>query len=288
MADKKDQETASAIEEKDGVLHHRLGDLVWGRQATTCFYPAVVVNDPHFKFFTKIVKSEEGGSPGSRGTGRQYHVQFLGDNRFQWVQEQHCLPFKGINHYEDLVINDVSNMKIYKPKGDKSVQWKEWIVIANEMQSLEASERIRRMESARLSEKSGQSFIQVEKEDQNKSGPPLFSETKIKKLPPSSPKKTAERDHKSNHYRRQDELEYKMHRDANRSKEKPKKGDQKEPVPPMLPVFNTNATFNKSFKIKKDKKPETAVPVNQGEAHIENQKKRHSSCRKHRNFSRAS
>jgi len=271
MADKRDQEN-SGIEDKDEVLHS-LGDIVWGRQATTCFYPAVVVNDPHFKFFTKIVKSEDGASPGGRGTGRQYHVQFLGDNRFQWVQGHYCLPFKGINHYEDLVIKDVANMKIYKPKGDKSVQWKEWIVIANEMQSLEATERIRKMESARLSEKSGQTFIQkVEKEDQMKSVPPLFSETKIRKLPPSSPKKTPEKDHKSNHYRRQDELEYKMHRDANRSKEKPRKGDHKEPITSMLPVFNTNATFNKSFKIKKDKKAEPVVRVNQEEADMENPK----------------
>ena len=59
-------------------------------------------------------------------------------------------------------------------------------------------------------------------------------------------------------------MEYKMHRIAGRSTEGKKsktnpEKDSSKPSPTALPVFNTNASFTKSFKIKKAKKPEPEV-----------------------------
>ena len=235
-------------------VHHALGDLVWGRQATTCFYPAIVVNDPPFKFCTKIVLGDD------EGTGRQYHVQFLGDNRLQWLQERFCMPFKGINHYESLVCKDVENMRIYKPKGDKAVNWRECIAIANELEGLEHSERLRRMMLARQGQLMGKTFIPRPEsfDGSSQSDSQSAFPTKVNKpsSPCLSPKKGS--DGRSQQYSRQDESEYKMLRDANKAKDKPKKkakiGTATNVVTPIVPVFKTNANFDKSFKIKKDKK----------------------------------
>jgi hypothetical protein len=85
----------------------KLGDIVWGRMPNSCFYPAVVTMD-HFKFFTKIVKAEPGFTSHDPETGKarpdspekptakkQYHVQFLGDNRRHWLSEEFVIAYRG-------------------------------------------------------------------------------------------------------------------------------------------------------------------------------------------------
>ena len=71
------------------------GDLVWARAQNSTFFPCVVTNDPHYKFCTKIVKSD----PGHHGGGtlspnveqRQYHVQYLVDNRRLWLNQSNII-----------------------------------------------------------------------------------------------------------------------------------------------------------------------------------------------------
>ena len=102
----KRKETAE-IKEKTEVTSIKLGDLVWGRLANACYYPAVVTMD-HFKFFTKIVKAEPGfisrdpetgkvrqGSPDKAAARKQYHVQFLADNRRLWLAEEFVIAYQG-------------------------------------------------------------------------------------------------------------------------------------------------------------------------------------------------
>jgi PWWP domain len=94
----------------------KLGDLVWGRLPNSCYYPAVVTMD-HFKFFTKIVKAEPGFVSRDPETGlerqsssdkpaakKQYHVQFLADNRRHWLSEEFVIAYKGTSHYHHPII----------------------------------------------------------------------------------------------------------------------------------------------------------------------------------------
>lgn len=253
-----------------GVFH--LGDLVWCRLPNSCFYPAVVVQDPHFKFFTKIVKSETSNSESGKGLNddcmkeRQYHVQFIGDNKIQWISGKYCKEYQGIPEYEKLAIKDSSNLKIYKPRAEKMQGWRDALVVADDLAGCEKSERVKKMETARLADKSGKSFIKkIDLENKN-FGSDLNSPVKPKHLP--SPRKPAEPEgkdqRKSAQYRRQEEMDYKMHKMTEaRSSEKPKKSkpssESESPqikLTPAPPIFKSNASFSKSFKIKKDKKPE--------------------------------
>jgi hypothetical protein len=89
----------------------KLGDIVWGRLPNSCYYPAVVTMD-HFKFFTKIVKAEPGfvsrdpetgherqSSPDKPVAKKQYHVQFLADNRRSWLSEEFVIAYRGASRY---------------------------------------------------------------------------------------------------------------------------------------------------------------------------------------------
>ena len=95
--------------------------------------------DPHFKFHTKIVKSDPGhhgksGSPGSPSEGgqRQYHVHYLGENRRVWLQRSFIIPYRGLAHYEKLAMEDLQNInKIYKPKSEAAkLAWREGVQVS--------------------------------------------------------------------------------------------------------------------------------------------------------------
>merc|ERR1719474_2315573 len=145
--------------------------------------------------------------------------------------------------------------------------WKEAIMVADELSSLEPAERLKTTENARLMKKDAKAFIKKIEADR-KNDSVTNSPTKSK-LILSSPKKTPEKERdlskdpkKSSHYRRQDEMHYKMSKMAGRHADGIKIKSRHEPESPTkvqtaLPVFNTNASFSKSFKIKKDKKIET-------------------------------
>ena len=49
------EEEKEEVKDVEEVVFH-LGDILWCRQLNTCYHPAVIVNDPHYKFCTKIVK----------------------------------------------------------------------------------------------------------------------------------------------------------------------------------------------------------------------------------------
>jgi hypothetical protein len=107
--DKRNGKAKKSVKESGEAI--KLGDIVWGRLANSCFYPAVVTLD-HFKFFTKIVKAEPGfsshdpetgkarpASPDKPAARKQYHVQFLGDNRRHWLSEEFVIAFQGACRY---------------------------------------------------------------------------------------------------------------------------------------------------------------------------------------------
>jgi hypothetical protein len=107
--DKRNGKAKKSVKESGEAI--KLGDIVWGRLANSCFYPAVVTLD-HFKFFTKIVKAEPGfsshdpetgkarpASPDKPAARKQYHVQFLGDNRRHWLSEEFVIAYQGACRY---------------------------------------------------------------------------------------------------------------------------------------------------------------------------------------------
>ena len=104
---------------------YNVGDLVWGRFSDSSFYPAVVTNDPHYKFHTKIVET----SPGSDqdGNDRHYHLQFLyKSSQRSWLPDGQIIPFEGITSYERRAKKDVENMNRYRPRNSYlRQQWRE-------------------------------------------------------------------------------------------------------------------------------------------------------------------
>ena len=255
-----------------------VGDLVWARSPNTTFYPCVVTQDSYFKFHTKIVKSDPGHhgnkSPGPGNSGdkgmRQYHVQYLGENKRTWLRDNLIIPYKGLAHYEKLAMEDLQNInKIYKPKSEASkTAWREAVIMAQQFEDLSNRERINKCELARAFERGGDKAIQkkLEIEKQRRNSESDRSPEKFKS--PTSPKKNVDSEDKkkSMQYRRKDELQYKMSRSSEYDKRKRKSEDEKkvEEVKPIIPfnVFDasTTPTFNRSFKIKQIK-PEPEEPI---------------------------
>ena len=265
-----EDKVTSKQSKKSSEVTFSLGDLVWARTANSTFYPCVVTQDPHFKFHTKIVKSDPGnhiaGSQGGEGGEgqRQYHVQYLGENKRVWLAKSLIMPYKGLAHYEKLAMEDLQNInKIYKPKAEASkTAWREAVIIAQRMENITGRERLSKCELARAMERGGEKAVQkkFEMERQQKSFDADKSQERFKS-PTSSPRKSVESDDKkkSSQYRRQDELAYKMNKinESERERKKRKSGDKKtEEVKPIIPfnVFDSaTPTFNRSFKIKQVK-----------------------------------
>ena len=261
-----------------------VGDLVWARSPNTTFYPCVVTQDSYFKFHTKIVKSDPGHhgnkSPGPGNSGdkgmRQYHVQYLVENKRTWLRENLIIPYKGLAHYEKLAMEDLQNInKIYKPKSEASkTAWREAVILAQELEGMTNRDRVNKCDLARAYERGGDKAIQkkMEIEKQRRNSESDRSPDKFKS--PSSPKKTidSEDKKKSMQYRRKDELQYKMSRSSEYDKRKRKSEDEKkvEEVKPIIPfnVFDasTTPTFNRSFKIKQvkplEEEPSSKSPPN--------------------------
>ena len=239
-----------------------LGDLVWARTANSTFFPCVVTQDPHFKFHTKIVKSDPGVSEVGGGQ-RQYHVQYLGENKRVWLASSLIIPYKGVSHYEELAMKDLQNInKIYKPKAEAAkVAWREAVIIAQKMENISSRERINKCDLARAMERGGEKAVQkkFDLERQQKSFDSDKSPERFKS-PVTSPRKSMECEDKkkSSQYRRQDELAYKMSKinESERERKKRKSGDKKSEEAKPIPfnVFDSaTPTFNRSFKIKQVK-----------------------------------
>ena len=247
------------------------------------YHPCVVSQDPHFRFHTKIVKSEPGScvetSPGSgrEGVGeRQYHVQYLGDNKRVWLPSKQIIPYKGIAHYEQMAIQDVKNInKIYKPKTEAlKTAWREAVLLAQQLEQLTAQERISRCDMARLRERGGKALQKkMEFESKRRSSESddsgkgrRSSESSDMKSPerfksPTSPRKPVDKEKegeerkKSAQYRRREEMEYKMTKGMGQEKKKRKMSDdEKKPEGskslPLNILEVATPTFNRSFKIK--------------------------------------
>ena len=264
-----------------------LGDLVWARTATSVYYPCVVTQDPHFKFHTKIVKSDPGhhigggggGSPGGSESAeghRQYHVHYLGENKRLWLPRSLIIPYKGMSHYEKLAMDDFQNVnKIYKPKAEASkTAWRDAVLIAQKLESLDSRERINECELARAMERGGEKAAQkkLELERQQRSQDTDKQQERFKS-PTSSVRRISESDDKKKSYRMKDELAYKMSKmsESERERKKRKSGGEKKPEVAKPIPFNlfdsTTPTFNRSFKIKQVKpvdsedKPEESEDV---------------------------
>lgn len=260
-----------------GRKGYDVGDLVWARIAGASYHPAIVTKDPHYKFHTKIVKAEVGTtnldpetrkpvlSPDALEPARQYHIQFLGDNKRMWLTGKLMLAYKGITHYENLAISDVKNIKLYRPKTEAmKSHWRDAVLIAKHLETLETKERIRKCDHSRLSD-IGDKALQrkmeydaqvdkqktIEKEKEHVKQEKIKS-PKIPKIPMKSPiqelmnknkkdhldrEKEEKEKRKSEHYRRKEEMDYKMHRISSASdrerlekerKEKEKKERSKE------------------------------------------------------------
>ena len=249
------------------------GDLVWARTATSIYYPCVVTQDPHFKFHTKIVKSDPGhhiggaGSPGGSETAeghRQYHVHYLGENKRLWLPRSLIIPYKGMSHYEKLAMDDFQNVnKIYKPKAEASkTAWRDAVLIAQKLESLDSRERIKECELARALERGGEKAAQkkLELERQQRSQETGDKQQERFKSPTSSSvRRSSESDDKKKSYRMKDELAYKMSKmsETERERKKRKSGGEKKPEVVKPIPFNlfdsTTPTFNRSFKIKQVK-----------------------------------
>lgn len=258
-----------------------VGDLVWGRTMGSSYHPCVVSQDPHFRFHTKIVKAEPGiglespPPPGREGVGeRQYHVQYLGDNKRVWLPSKQIIPYKGIAHYEQMAIQDVKNInKIYKPKTEAlKTAWREAVLLAQQLEQLTSQERISRCDMARLRERGGKALQKkMEFESKRRSSESddstkgrRSSESSDMKSPerfksPTSPRKPMEKEgeerKKSAQYRRREEMEYKMHKGSGQEKRKRKSSDdeKKTESPKSLPLNVLDVatpTFNRSFKMK--------------------------------------
>jgi len=250
-----------------------LGDLVWARTASSTFYPCVVTQDPHFKFHTKIVKSDpgpQGESERSPGGQRQYHVHYLGENKRLWLPSSLIIPYKGLAHYEKLAMEDLQNInKIYKPKAEASkTAWREAVIIAQKMENISSRDRLTNCSLARAMDRGGEKAahkkFEMERQQKNHEAEKALERFKS---PTSSPRKSFESDDKkkSSQYRRQDELAYKMSKisESERERKKRKSGEKKpEEVKPILfNVFDSaTPTFNRSFKIKQVK-PVEEQPV---------------------------
>ena len=265
----------SRSESSDSKVSFIVGDLVWARAMNSTFYPCVVTPDPHFKFHTKIVKSDPGnlgnksGSSLEEGQGhRQYHVHYLGENKRVWLQRNLIIPYRGLAHYEKLAMEDLQNInKIYKPKTEASkLAWREGVQIAQGMEELSHRERVAKCDLARMLERGGDKALQkkmeIEKEKQRRASGSEKSPEKFKS--PSSPRKSIDSDDKkkSMQYNRKDELAYKMSRLSDSDKKKRKSDDAEKKTDtnkPLIPfnVFENKSTptFNRSFKIKSDPKP---------------------------------
>jgi len=257
---------------KTDVIQFKVGDLVWGRSSGTSFHPALVNQDPHFRFHTKKSSSP----PGTKGLSeevRQYHVQYLGDNRRVWLSSKQIISYKGIAHYEQLAIQDVKNInKIYKPKTEALKKtWREAVLIAQQLEHVEPGDRVKQCEMARLREIGGKALEKkMEFENKRRSSE---SEQELNKTPkkisedhpdkfksPTSPRKSLEeieKKTKSAQLRRKEEMDYKMHRMSSvtkKSGDKKRKRDSSEDnkmdgMKQVLEVTST-PTFNRSFKMK--------------------------------------
>jgi len=266
-----------------------VGDLVWGRTVGTSYHPCVVSQDPQFRFHTKIVKAEPGSclesSPGSGGTGeRQYHVQYLGDNKRVWLPSKQIIPYKGIADYEQMAIQDVKNInKIYKPKTEALKNaWREAVLLAQQLEQLTPQERISRCDMARLRERGGKALQKKmefdskrrSSESDDSSRGRRSSESSDMKSPerfksPTSPRKPVDKEkdgeerRKSAQYRRREEMDYKMHKGMGQVKKRKSTDEERKteiPKPTPLNVLDVvSPTFNRSFKIKSKSKevPET-------------------------------
>ena len=244
------------------------GDLVWARTASSIYYPCVVTQDPHFKFHTKIVKSDPGhhiGGPGGSetpGGHRQYHVHYLGENKRLWLPRSLIIPYKGMSHYEKLAMDDYQNVnKIYKPKAEASkIAWRDAVLIAQKLESLDSRERINECELARAMERGGEKAAQkkfeLERQQRNQDSD---KHQERFKSPTSSARRSSESDDKKKSYRMKDELAYKMSKlsESERERKKRKSGGEKKPEAVKPIPFNlfdsATPTFNRSFKIKQVK-----------------------------------
>lgn len=255
----KKNETRNVEDSIRGEDSLSVGDLVWARAINSPFYPAVVTPDPHFKFHTKIVKSDSGQSGDQSSSGsahRQYHLQYLGDNKRVWLHRNFIIPYRGINHYEKLAMEDLPNLtKIYKPKSEASkTAWRDAVRTAQDMENLSNNERLHKCEIARLKERGGDKALhkKMEFDKQKKISEHDRSPEKFK---PPSPKKSSDSEDrkKSFNYNRKDELQYKMSKFSDNDKKKRRSGEDKknDPVIPFN-VFDSKSTptFNRSFKIK--------------------------------------
>jgi len=285
---KEDNKTKKSLTSPSGVMFN-VGDLVWGRTVGSSFHPCVVSQDPHFRFHTKIVKAEPGScldSPpgGGREGERQYHVQYLGDNKRVWLPSKQIIPYKGIVDYEQMAIQDVKNInKIYKPKTEALKNaWRDAVLLAQQLEQLTAQERISRCDMARLRERGGKALQKKmefdskrrssESDDSSKGR--RSSENSDLKSPerfksPTSPRKVVEKEKdgeerkKSAQYRRREEMDYKMHKGMGHVKKRKSTDEEKKselPKPTPLNVLDVvSPTFNRSFKIKSKAKdvPET-------------------------------
>jgi len=129
---------------------YNVGDLVWGRFVDSSFYPAVVTNDPHYKFHTKIVETSPGSDQDEND--RHYHLQFLyKSSQRSWLPDGQIIPFEGITSYERRAKKDVENMNRYRPRNSYlRQQWREAVLAAKRLENLGKSERIRKCGEARL------------------------------------------------------------------------------------------------------------------------------------------
>merc|ERR1719319_1628515 len=253
-----------------GRKGYDVGDLIWARTAGASFHPAIVTKDPHYKFHTKIVKAEVGTtnldpetrkpvlSPDAMEPARQYHIQFLGDNKRMWQTGKLIIPYKGITHYENLAISDVKNIKLYRPKTEAmKSHWRDAVLIAKHLETLEIKDRIRRCDHARLGDIGDKALQrkleydeQVDKHntvEKEKERVEKIKSPKIVKIPMKSPiqalmnrkdqlekeKEDEKEKKKSEHYRRKEEMDYKMHRissakDRDRFEKERKEKEKKE------------------------------------------------------------
>ena len=247
-------------EEAEDNHQYDVGDLVWARRPNSTFYPAVVTPDPHFKFHTKIVKSDPGFNNTEDSSHRQYHLQFLGDNRRLWLPRQLIIAYQGLEHYERLVTEDLDNFnKIYKPKSESSKSaWREAVMVAQNLENTCHRDRVSRCELARAMERGGNKAVvhkklelELQKKNSDRS-PEKF------KSPPASPRKSSDSEDKkrsSANYNRRDELQYKMNKMSESDKKKRrsdeiKSEDTKQIIPFNVFDSSTTPTFNRSFKIK--------------------------------------
>ena len=239
------------------------------------------------------MKSEPGSSAVDHETGkvrgaileepcRQYHLQQLGDNRRLWVQSHLIIPFTGIADYEQLAIQDVKNInKIYKPKTEAAkVSWREAVLVAQQLEPMPPTERVRKCDWARLREIGGPALqkkleydnkkraeAEAENKERSRKGPGEGSPEKFKS--PSSPRKGGEETErrKSDQVRRREEMDYKMFRmssmqkksdDKKRKRQSSEGGGSSEATSPTKPAVpepqSPVTTFNMSFKKKKEVK----------------------------------